>query len=65
VRREDQKKRGTQLVSCLRLKATTDIAAELGKLKKPSQVLAGFALETSAGIREAKDKLETQRPRPN
>jgi phosphopantothenoylcysteine decarboxylase / phosphopantothenate---cysteine ligase len=42
----------------LKMKATPDIAAELGKLKKPSQVLAGFALETSAGIREAKDKLK-------
>jgi phosphopantothenoylcysteine decarboxylase / phosphopantothenate---cysteine ligase len=42
----------------LKLKATTDIAATLGKLKKPSQVLAGFALETSDGINEAKDKLE-------
>jgi phosphopantothenoylcysteine decarboxylase / phosphopantothenate---cysteine ligase len=42
----------------LKLKATTDIAATLGKLKKPSQVLAGFALETSAGIKEAKAKLK-------
>jgi phosphopantothenoylcysteine decarboxylase/phosphopantothenate--cysteine ligase len=42
----------------LRLKPTTDIAATLGKIKKDSQILIGFALETTAGIDEAKGKLQ-------
>ncbi|MCX6326260.1 MAG: bifunctional phosphopantothenoylcysteine decarboxylase/phosphopantothenate--cysteine ligase CoaBC [Bacteroidia bacterium] len=41
----------------LRLKPTTDIAATLGKIKKPSQILAGFALETDNEIENAKEKL--------
>jgi phosphopantothenoylcysteine decarboxylase/phosphopantothenate--cysteine ligase len=41
----------------LRLKPTTDIAASLGKIKKNSQLLAGFALETENGIKNAQDKL--------
>jgi phosphopantothenoylcysteine decarboxylase / phosphopantothenate---cysteine ligase len=49
------KKDGKDLV--LRLKPTTDIAAELGKIKKPSQLLAGFALETNDEIENAKEKL--------
>jgi len=47
----------------LRLKPTTDIAetdiAEaLGKLKKTSQLLAGFALETNNELVNAKEKLK-------
>ena len=41
----------------LSLKATHDIAAELGKLKQDKQILIGFALETSDGIDNAKRKL--------
>jgi phosphopantothenoylcysteine decarboxylase/phosphopantothenate--cysteine ligase len=41
----------------LRLKPTTDIAASLGKIKRNSQLLAGFALETENGIKNAQDKL--------
>jgi phosphopantothenoylcysteine decarboxylase/phosphopantothenate--cysteine ligase len=41
----------------LRLKPTTDIAAELGKMKKPGQLIAGFALETDNEIENAKRKL--------
>ncbi|MCX6256018.1 MAG: bifunctional phosphopantothenoylcysteine decarboxylase/phosphopantothenate--cysteine ligase CoaBC [Bacteroidia bacterium] len=41
----------------LRLKPTKDIAATLGKTKKPSQILAGFALETNNEIENAKEKL--------
>ena len=41
----------------LNLSATTDIAEELGRIKKESQILAGFALETENGIENAKDKL--------
>jgi phosphopantothenoylcysteine decarboxylase / phosphopantothenate---cysteine ligase len=42
----------------LTLKPTIDIAAFLGKLKKPSQFLAGFALETNDGIKNATAKLK-------
>jgi phosphopantothenoylcysteine decarboxylase/phosphopantothenate--cysteine ligase len=41
----------------LRLKPTVDIAAELGKIKKPAQFLAGFALETNNEIDNAREKL--------
>jgi phosphopantothenoylcysteine decarboxylase/phosphopantothenate--cysteine ligase len=41
----------------LRLKPTTDIAATLGKAKKPSQLLAGFALETNNETDSARQKL--------
>ena len=49
------KKDGNELV--LRLKPTTDIAASLGKIKKQSQILAGFALETDNEIEHATEKL--------
>lgn len=42
----------------LRLKPTTDIAATLGKQKKPGQILAGFALETDHEAEHAMNKLE-------
>ena len=41
----------------LRFKPTKDIAETLGKTKKPSQILAGFALETNKEIKNAKEKL--------
>lgn len=50
------KKSSNELV--LRLKPTTDIAATLGKLKKPAQLVAGFALETEDEIENAKAKLK-------
>lgn len=42
----------------LRLKPTQDIAAALGKEKKPHQCLVGFALETNDEVQHAQDKLE-------
>jgi phosphopantothenoylcysteine decarboxylase/phosphopantothenate--cysteine ligase len=45
----------------LRLTQTTDIAAELGKLKKKSQLLAGFALETGKELSNAKEKLKRKK----
>jgi phosphopantothenoylcysteine decarboxylase / phosphopantothenate---cysteine ligase len=42
----------------LRLKPTQDIAETLGKLKKPSQILVGFALETNNEIINATGKLK-------
>jgi phosphopantothenoylcysteine decarboxylase/phosphopantothenate--cysteine ligase len=49
------KKNKTELM--LRLKPTTDIAETLGIAKKPSQILAGFALETDNELTNAKAKL--------
>jgi phosphopantothenoylcysteine decarboxylase/phosphopantothenate--cysteine ligase len=42
----------------LRLKPTTDIAAELGKRKKKNQFLVGFALETDNELQNAISKLK-------
>jgi phosphopantothenoylcysteine decarboxylase/phosphopantothenate--cysteine ligase len=41
----------------LKLKPTTDIAETLGKIKRPSQILAGFALETNNETGNAREKL--------
>jgi phosphopantothenoylcysteine decarboxylase/phosphopantothenate--cysteine ligase len=49
------KKEGSDVV--LKLKPTADIAVELGKIKKTSQLLAGFALETENELENAKEKL--------
>ena len=40
------------------LKKTTDILGTLGAMKKPGQVLAGFALETNDEEKNAMDKLQ-------
>ncbi len=58
VRSEKEKIKKSDKALILRLKPTTDIAEALGKMKRPSQVLAGFALETDNGISNAKDKLK-------
>ncbi|KAA6340699.1 Coenzyme A biosynthesis bifunctional protein CoaBC [termite gut metagenome] len=42
----------------LQLKPTTDIAACLGKIKRPGQRLIGFALETNDELQNAQDKLK-------
>lgn len=42
----------------LEMVKTRDIAAELGKIKRPDQVIAGFALETQNGEVNAKEKLQ-------
>lgn len=42
----------------IELKPTTDIAAELGKVKRNNQILVGFALETNNEEANAKSKLE-------
>lgn len=49
------KKSGERLT--LELVKTTDILAELGKMKKPGQYLAGFALETENEGSNATEKL--------
>lgn len=50
-------KRGTDDV-VLRLKPNPDIAATLGEMKRPDQVLAGFALETNDEQAHARAKLK-------
>jgi len=42
----------------IKLKPNKDIAAELGKIKREDQVLAGFALETSDEIENAVGKMK-------
>src|SRR5678816_91528 len=42
----------------LELVSTPDIAATLGKQKRPDQVLIGFALETQDGELHARQKME-------
>ncbi len=44
----------------LHLVKTTDILKELGKMKKPGQILVGFALETDHEIENAQKKLHTK-----
>jgi phosphopantothenoylcysteine decarboxylase/phosphopantothenate--cysteine ligase len=45
----------------LKLKPTTDIALTLGNLKKKSQILAGFALETNNETENAIEKLKRKK----
>lgn len=42
----------------LHLRPTADIAARLGKMKTPQQVLAGFALETTDEVSHALEKMQ-------
>jgi phosphopantothenoylcysteine decarboxylase / phosphopantothenate---cysteine ligase len=53
----DRKMKRTGSEILLRLKPTLDIAAALGKLKKKTQIIAGFALETENEIANATSKL--------
>lgn len=50
-----KKQGGEQLV--LTLKQTPDVAAQVGKLKKPGQTLVGFAAETQDVLSNAEKKL--------
>ena len=58
VRAEKEKLKKSKSALTLKLKPTTDIAATLGKMKKPSQILVGFALETGTGVKNATLKLQ-------
>ena len=53
------KKEGRQEES-LRLVATKDILADLGKIKKPGQILVGFAAETNDLIANGRQKLKSK-----
>ncbi len=57
VETSSRKIKKTGSASVLKLKPTTDIAETLGRIKKPSQLLAGFALETDNEIENAREKL--------
>ncbi|WP_353721306.1 bifunctional phosphopantothenoylcysteine decarboxylase/phosphopantothenate--cysteine ligase CoaBC [Dyadobacter sp. 676] len=50
------KKQGDSMT--LDLAKTTDIAGTFGKLKKPGQIVIGFALETENELGHARDKLD-------
>ncbi len=52
------KKAGDDLI--LELQRTPDILAELGKARRPGQVLVGFALETDNDLENARGKLESK-----
>jgi len=54
--KEEKIRRGSEEL-LLRLKPTIDIASAMGKLKKPSQILVGFALETNNGTENAAKKM--------
>jgi phosphopantothenoylcysteine decarboxylase/phosphopantothenate--cysteine ligase len=56
VEKQKIKKKGAGLT--LNLKPTTDIAATLGKVKTASQLVAGFALETSDEMKNATGKMK-------
>lgn len=45
----------------LELKPSHDIAAAVGKIKKPEQFIVGFALETHNGEKNAMDKMERKK----
>ncbi|MEL7222362.1 MAG: bifunctional phosphopantothenoylcysteine decarboxylase/phosphopantothenate--cysteine ligase CoaBC [Bacteroidota bacterium] len=53
------KKKGERMT--IELVKNPDIAAELGQLKKPEQLLIGFALETNNAEYNAKDKLRRKK----
>ncbi|MBK3515869.1 bifunctional phosphopantothenoylcysteine decarboxylase/phosphopantothenate--cysteine ligase CoaBC [Carboxylicivirga marina] len=57
VSKADEKLKRNNEAFSIELKATTDIAAALGKVKTNSQVLVGFALETQNENDNAKKKL--------
>ena len=44
----------------LELKPNKDIAAELGRLKRPNQLLVGFALESQNEVENARAKLQSK-----
>jgi phosphopantothenoylcysteine decarboxylase / phosphopantothenate---cysteine ligase len=54
---KEKMKKGIDSIT-LKLKPTTDIAATLGRNKKMSQIIAGFALETNNEMKNARAKLK-------
>ena len=54
----DKKIKRTDNELIIKLKPTTDISSELGKIKKKKQLLIGFALETDNELENAISKLK-------
>ena len=54
------KKQAGQTTLPIDMTCTTDIAATLGTLKRPNQLLIGFALETHNELANASRKLQTK-----
>ena len=53
----DQKIKKKEQTFAIELQKTTDIASALGAVKKPGQIIVGFALETENELVNAKEKL--------
>lgn len=53
-------KKGNEDTMTIRMTKTDDILSQLGKIKKPQQVLVGFALETEQELNNARAKLNTK-----
>lgn len=60
VREKSKVKRGKENYS-IELKPTQDIAAKLGEMKNPNQLLVGFALETDNEMENARLKLQNKK----
>ncbi len=60
ITRADQKIKKTDNPLSVELTRTPDIAAELGRQKKPGQILVGFALETENERQNAEKKLTSK-----
>ncbi|MBI1770483.1 MAG: bifunctional phosphopantothenoylcysteine decarboxylase/phosphopantothenate--cysteine ligase CoaBC [Bacteroidetes bacterium] len=60
VTRADQKIKKSEAGLAVELIKTHDIAAELGKIKKPSQFTVGFALETENETANAEKKIASK-----
>jgi phosphopantothenoylcysteine decarboxylase/phosphopantothenate--cysteine ligase len=58
---QDQKIKSETDNLILKLEKTEDIALELGKMKKPNQLLVGFALETEKELDNAREKLQRKK----
>lgn len=55
--RDHKIKRETDGIDSIALRRNPDIAATLGSMKRPGQILVGFALETDNAIEHGTDKL--------
>jgi phosphopantothenoylcysteine decarboxylase/phosphopantothenate--cysteine ligase len=58
--RESEKIKRVKGNFTLELRPNKDIAAELGRIKKPHQLLVGFALESQNELENAKSKLASK-----
>lgn len=59
IKAEKKLKRKSEVMN-IELHATVDIAKALGNVKKPDQLLVGFALETNDAVENARKKLDSK-----